>query len=314
MIIILGPDHTGKTTLAKRLAEARGRGYFHYTKDSTYQDYIKDMCALNWWNGVLDRHAMCEYSYATVMERPARFSMKEWHNILLTTLIQNPLIVLCVNKPTQHEYSAGQYLPYSKWDECLRLYRQFLSTHQIPYMTYDYSNGGNPVIELMLNHARSQSEAMEWWVPMWKAKYGCIGSIHPKLLLVAERIGPNNVNNIPFETGPTGHMLTDLLAATGTPLNKFAVTNFVKSYRGDSREPNDQDMSLLEIELDHLKPEHIVFMGTVAKNAAKLAKARNIPFTLVPHFGAYSHKGDRSIERYVPEWKKLMGLAPIQAL
>jgi len=149
---------------------------------------------------------------------------------------------------------------------------------------------------------------------MWKSGWGCVGSPLPKILLVAERIGPNNTHNIPFETGPTGLMLSDLLRKAGTPLGKFAVTNLVKSWRRDPREPNDEDMRLLGIELDHLKPEKVVFMGSVAKKGYKEAKKRGIPCSEMTHFGYYSHRGDHSVDRYLPFWRQEFGTTPLLPL
>jgi len=248
MIIVIGPDGSGKTTLAKELSKKYSLPYFHYTKDSTYDEYIRDSCALNWKNAVLDRHAICELPYSEVMGREFRFTMKEWHNILLITLIQNPVIVLCVHKPLEYQYDKGQYLPYGKWDRCLQLYRDFLESNKIACIHFDYVVGRN--LKWMADLSTSTTRSMDWWEPMWTSGWGCVGSPNPKVLLVAERIGPNNTHSIPFETGPTGLMLSDLLRKTGTPLGRFAVTNLVKSWRRDSREPNDEDMRLLGIELD----------------------------------------------------------------
>lgn len=272
------------------------------------------MCKLNWWNGVLDRHAICEFAYSMTMDRKFAFTMKQWHNIILTTLIQKPFVILFKHKPAPHEYSADQYLPYDKWDKCLHYYEVFLSTHKIPYLPYDYSWRQEGTIRLFLDMAADYSNTVEWWLPMWKGGYGCIGSPNPKVLLVAERMGPNNTHIIPFETGPTGQMLTDLLTRTGTPLGLFTVTNFIKSFRGDTRDVNDCDFKLLGSELDHLKPQHVVFMGSIAKLGWKEAKDRGIPYTFVPHFGAYSHRGIKSVEDYIPKWRNLMGIIPVKEL
>ncbi|GAI06502.1 unnamed protein product [marine sediment metagenome] len=134
MIIVLGPDSTGKTTLAQKL----GLPYYHFTKDSTYEDYLKPLCALEMTDAVLDRHIICEYPYYQIMKRKFGFTQKQWHNIILLTLIQNPLFVLCTHKPEQHKYEKDQYMPYDQWDRCLALYKLFLSTHRIRYVEYDY--------------------------------------------------------------------------------------------------------------------------------------------------------------------------------
>lgn len=299
---MLGPDASGKTTLAKKL----DLPYYHFTKDSKYEDYLVPLCSLELTNAVLDRHIICEFAYSTVMHRQLAFTMKQWHNIILLTLIQNPVFVLCVRKPNERDYSKEQYMPYDQWDRCLALYRYFLDTHHIRYTEYDYSGPITPNA-LLLMHEKNVAK-MTWWRKMWQDGIGCIGSVYPKVLLVAERLGPNNLNNIPFETGPTGRMLTDMLAETGTPLGKFAVTNLVKSYRRDTRGPNKADFELLREELVELKPEKVVFLGSVAKLGIRVAKELCIPHETMVHFGYWSHKGTTSISSYTEPWKKLMGI------
>jgi len=247
------------------------------------------------------------------MDRVFKFSIKEWHNLLLTTLVQNPLVILCTHKPVENQYAPNQYLPYDKWDMCLELYQDFLGSHGIPYVRYNYLS---PVMThwQMKLLSEAMENKMEWWKPMWMFGWGYIGSPSPKVLLVAERIGPNNTHNIPFETGPTGHMLSDLLRKTNTPLDKFAVTNLIKSWRRDTREPIETDFELLGVELDHMKPEQVIFMGSVAKKGAKEAKARGIQFSEITHFGYYSHRGDHSIDRYIPYWRQTFGMTPISPL
>jgi hypothetical protein len=47
-------------------------------------------------------------------------------------------------------------------------------------------------------------------------------------------------------------------------------------------------------------------MGQVAKKASKEAKSRNIPFTCIPHFGAYAHRGITSVEPFIPKWNEII--------
>ncbi len=303
MIIIIGPDHTGKTTLAKRL----DLPYFHFDQHSTYEDFLKPLVNLEHFDAVLDRHAVCEFPYSFVMNRKFKFTMKQWHNLMLLTLIQNPLFIIGEHKPTSLEYSEDQYMPYEKWDICLQLYKTFFSTHHIPFITYDYLLPLD--IPSLLRLERNCRADMSWWVAMRKLGIGCIGSPHPKVLFVAERIGPNNMNNLPFETGPTGNMMSDMLSVTGTPLNKVAITNMVKAPRLDSRQPNQADMNFLEIEIDQLKPEKIVFMGNVAKAGIKVAIKLGVPYETMTHFGYYNHRKE-SIAPLIAQWRNIMEIIP----
>jgi len=309
MIIIEGPDHTGKTRLAKKLGEQCSMPYYHHTKDSTYQDYLRPLCSLSLKHAVTDRWAFSEHPYSTVMERKFAFSIKEWHNLVLLTLAHNPLVILCTHKPSPEVYSKDQYLPYDKWDYCLSLYRQFFDIQHIRYVEYDYSKQiTSGALTLLALKYRDQTI---WWEPMWHAGYGFMGSHNPEYLLVAERIGPNNMNNLPFETGPTGHMLSVMLERTSTPLGKFAVTNMVKSFRRDPRPPNKQDEDLLRIELEHLKPKVVVFMGSVAKqHGIKVAKQLGIKTVGMTHFGYYSHRGISDIKPLCNQWKEIIGVPP----
>lgn len=300
MIILVGPDGAGKTILAKRL----GMPYYHFTKDSTYMEFLKPLVTLEATSAVLDRHAICEYAYHLAMNRTFKFTLKEWHNLMLLTLIQNPLVILCTHKPEAKDYPADQYLPYDKWDLCLGLYKAFFKLNHISYMEYDYDGPVTPKALQLLHEKRVKST--EWWRTMWKAGYGCIGSPHPKVLLVAERLGPNNVNDLPFETGPTGYMLSQMLQATKTPLGDFAVTNMVKSFRKDPRPPDGRDSELLKLEIEQLQPETVVFMGTPARYGIRVAKGCGVLCETMVHFGVYNYRKDKNVEELYEQWRKII--------
>lgn len=312
MIILIGPDASGKTTLAKRLEE-RGLKYYHFTKDSNYQDYIKPLCKLEMTNAVLDRHGVfCEYSYSVCMNRSFKFNIKQLHNLLMMTLIQDPVIVLCVHKPLQFSYSLNQYLPYELWDKCLALYREFLNTHRIMHTEYDYAMASPNYPDFLLGIHSNLNSRMAWWRQHWTAGYGCAGSSNPQFLLVAERIGPNNLHSIPFETGPTGAMLSNMLSATGTPLGTLAITNMVKSFRRDDRQVNARDVELLEEEITHLKPKKVIFMGSVAKRGIAVAKAHGCEVGTLVHLGSLNYAGIKDMTGYNNEWRKLINLVPMK--
>lgn len=302
MIILIGPDGSGKSTLAHRLQLP----CYHFTQHSKYGDYLVPLARLELMNAVLDRHAICEYSYSIVMKRQFGFTIKEWHNLLLLTLAQNPLIVLCTNKPKEADYPADQYMPYALWDRCLELYKYFLDTNHIRYIEYDYTNGLS--ISRMLEIDLQNRRNMEWWVPMWQSGWGFAGSTYPEFLLVGERQGPNNPNNIPFQSGPTGFMLSRVLFNTGTPLGALAITNMVKSHRRDTRKVNDRDLELLHEEILNLKPKKVIFMGSPAKLGIPVARELNCETGSIIHLGALNHRGIKDLTNYYNEWRALLGM------
>lgn len=271
-------------------------------------DYLRPLCKLEFTDAVLDRAFFCEFPYSICKDRPFQFTQKQWHNLISMTLIQKPLIILCTHKPLECEYDKEQYLPYGLWDKCLRLYKEFLNTHHIAHIQYDYAVHND--ISHYVKLANMFSAKMNWWRDHWTAGYGCAGSADPRFLLVAERIGPNNMNNIPFETGPTGYMLSSMFQRTGTPLGVLAITNMVKSFRRDTRAVNDNDVESLREEITHLQPKKVIFMGTPAKRGIPLARELGCETATMVHLGALSHKGITDMSGYNNEWRKILGMVP----
>ncbi len=297
MLILLGPDGTGKTTLALQLKSKFGMEYKHYTQHHYYNDYISDLVSLKLRNCVLDRYAFCDVPYSKVMQRAFLFTPKQFHNLTSMMLIQNPAIILCTHKPLEEDYPADQYLPYAKWDRCMELYIEFLESNHIPYITYDYAD------PIDLAPYISSHKTPLWWTKNWIHGYGCSGSPHPKVLMVAEELGPDNKNNIPFETGPTGYMMIELLNDTSTPLYDLALTNFIKAPYNVRRKPNDEDLLLLDEELEQLQPKLVVFMGKVSRAGIKVVESRGIAHEEITHLGYFNHARMPIPQEYKNQWK-----------
>lgn len=298
MIIVEGPDATGKTTLAKSL----NLPYFHYTKDSTYMDYLNPLVTLDAFEGVLDRFMFSEYPYSKAMGRPFQYIPKHWHNATLLALAMNPIIILCTHKPRPEVYQEEQYLPFKKWDICLELYRKFLAANNLYHIEYDYSENLKPSVFGMIE-SKFRNKA-RWWTPMWKEGIGMIGSQNPRLLIVAQEMGPSNMNNLPFETGPTGLMMSEMLNSVRMPLGDIAITNMVKAPRGIKREVNGRDLALFEEELVNLKPAKVLFMGSVSRAGIKIAKSLKIDYCEMNHLGWFHRTGRKD---YCNVFKTVIG-------
>lgn len=305
MIIVLGPDDAGKTTLVVELATLTGMETSHHTMDSTYQGYLDPLVSTKAQTMIMDRYMFCEVPYAFVLNRKFKYPLKHFHNIVLLTLMYNPLIILCTHKPVNDQHYDKSVLPYERWDECLGAYRRFLQSNHIPYLVYDYGVFPEGAASAFRRMEKIRREEVQWWLLLWQAGYGPIGSPHPDILIVAERLGPNNVHNLPFETGPTGYMMTEMLDHTSTPLGRVAITNLVKAPRGDKREPNDEDLRLLKYEIDHMKPKGVLLMGSTAKAASPMIQKLELPWDRIPHLGYYHHRGIKDMTGYHKEWQRI---------
>jgi len=293
MIIFVGPDGSGKTTCAQSLHLRN----FHFTKDSEYADYLKPLVAGEFWDSVCDRYIFDEIIYSKVMHRQIRHTNKEIHNIMLTTLMCRPVIVLFTHKPDRSTYEKAQYLPFEHWEECMQTYRDVLHEQRLPFFEFDYES---PFVDpsMFVFTANTRMKFSSWWFNTIKTGNFPIGSPHPKVLIVAERLGPNNANNIPFETGPTGFMLSDVIVKAKIPWYDIAVTNYVKDVRRSTRTPNDEDNRRLTEELEHLKPEKVLLMGAVANKAKSIVMSMNIPVINIPHLGSLRYSGITDLGPY----------------
>lgn len=305
MIILLGPDGTGKSVLAQRLSTLTELRVVHFTKDSKYEDYLEVLVNVD-EEVICDRFIWCEIPYSQTRrtsDNQLQFTLKQLHNATLLGLMRNPLVVLCTHKPVSYDEAV---LPMENWDRCLSIYREFLVQQWIPWLHYDYSSPYPSVSAAGVAILYWQMVSSDdWWKPMWEAGWGAVGSRHPDVLVVAERIGPNNINNIPFETGPTGYMLSEVLEKTKMPLGKIAITNMVKDARRATRPPSPQDMEYFRREIEHLCPRGILFMGKIAQAGIKIADEYEVPYATIDHLGFLHHSGIRDLGPYCDHWTKL---------
>ena len=102
-MIIDGPDNSGKTTFAKRMAEIHGIDYAHMNYDDPrlMNFYFHTMAKSDI---VWDRHFISEYVYAKIFNRPTEINDPELSYLINRAKHLGVTIVICVSE----EYDLSQ--------------------------------------------------------------------------------------------------------------------------------------------------------------------------------------------------------------
>lgn len=329
MIILLGPDHSGKTTLARQLAELDPPGtpgihaeYWNADQHTEYLQYLdllsghridnRDAASFRPGSGlerstqiVADRFFYCEGPYSEVYRQiPQRWNLKQLHNLHLLTLAHNPVIVLTNRIGPDYE-SREQLVGKKLFYPILNAYEEYISMYGLwpRVLPWNWKVPPMSVRELADFGVEKQSKVV-WWRNLMKKGIGGIGNtVNPKVVLVAEEIGPNNTHNLPFETGPSGYYLTDLLDQGDIPLSEFYITNY-------HRAPTQaEDNALFAKEMQHLTPQSVILLGAEARKCIPICQALGIRIYTLNHPGwvvNHAHTlRDKELRKknYLAAWK-----------
>ncbi len=288
MIILLGPDASGKTHLKAQLM-AEGMDSMHFTKDTDYDTYmallsgqksrpiplgeipfIPSLLLQKDAHWVLDRWFYCEGPYTEVIRKePIRWSLKQFHNLHLATIAHNPVVILMTRKPDV--WPEGQPIREDQFLPVLESYRKWLDMLEVTYISWDWQRPPMTV-EALATHSLERQQEVIWWRNM--AKRGIAGygnTIYPTALILAEILGGYNVYHYPFEQGPSGYYLSELIDEAGVPLSSFYLTNWKKTVDSEENEV------LLRRELLKTGASHVVFLGREAEKAKPIVLSTGLP-------------------------------------
>lgn len=320
MIILEGPDGSGKSILAKQL-EIEGFSVMKAVAATEYDDYMEALSgeksepvplqALPFTPGplldkdtrwVCDRWFWSEMPYSEHLRNTnMKFSLKEFHNLHLTTIAHNPVVLL----HTRNSKKADS-VPAELFDPILKSYREWFKLLDISYLEWDYLSPPITLEELLTHEEQRRSHAV-WWRNLAKRGIAGIGNTaNPRVMLIAEELGPSNLYHLPFERGPSGYYLSELFDEGEVPLSSFYLTNWKKVL------DNNENRRLLEYELSSSGVESVIILGGEAKKAQPIIEAFGLnrfniynlkhPGWVVNHSDsaremAYRKKG------YLAEWK-----------
>jgi len=302
MIILLGPDHSGKSTFAKSL-QNYGYGLFHPNQYTEYEDYINFLTGIvpaSSTSFVCDRFWFCELPYSRVVRQTEhRFSLKQFHNLLWLTLAYSPIVILFTKKGPNY-LSREQLSTEEQFEPLLTYYRGALSKIGIEYLEYDWENPSFDLSDIVMQEAE-ESRKNSWWGRMLESGYAGIGnSKNPSSILLAEELSLNNKNLLPFEAGPSGYFLSEVIKDTNLPrLTDFFITNWKKT-----KNPME-DTRLFVVEMEELKPKSVLLLGRTAEAAIPTLEMLDIPYKTIMHPAACSNYHSISKDEYKRRWKNV---------
>ena len=296
MIILEGPDASGKSTLARRLEQQHGYTVVKWDQTHTYDQMID-------WLADPQRgtdHVVCdrfplfsEEIYGPILRNRTKFTEKEQMNTLLLLQSLRPLMVLCT-EVDEAAFSATPQLPTALENRVAALayqgarkgWEQFFPVFPYSFLESDRFNLDSLV--------RRDVGPPDWWRAMFEGRYAGMGRLgSPAYFLLAESIGPLNRHHIPFEAGPSGIFMTEILANTQTPLSQVFITNYVKGQLSEA-----ENQIALRTELEQTKPSRVIVLGSPARRGIPLIKYLGFPYRTLVHPSYWLRSGKWKAEYY----------------
>lgn len=227
LIVIEGPDKTGKTTLAKAIAKKLGYEYVHFSapKGSPADEYIDFLLKLK-KPTVCDRFHLGELVYGPMFRGKAGITPLELVTIERLMRLKQTILIHAVTNMTL----ANQRLLVSKDHEVVDTKQNlaaaegfaevFPHTNAGPVIEYDGSSLDSirNIIAVLKNVRRSLNKP---------AKYTGIGTITgSKIVFVGEQVnGKVTWRGLPFDKGASSQFLLEAFQKAGVPEKAVYICN-----------------------------------------------------------------------------------------
>jgi len=234
-IIIEGLDRTGKTTLARALADRWGLRYRHFSKPEehpleeygrVFEGHARDL--------VIDRFHIGETVWPTIFSRTSQLdtAMLTWLEMLLDS---RGVVYVHSQRELTEEILAGEPIDLAQARDVDRLFEHTLKLAHSP--VFRWSLGDAEVEDVIAGAAAQRCWRAE---EIGRITHRWIGSMKPEVLLVGERVNDPGwtLPFVPYR-GTSGHfLLEELSTLTGIPRRTAIVNSLTPETRaGGGYEP-----------------------------------------------------------------------------
>jgi thymidylate kinase len=162
IIMIEGCDRTGKTTLAKMLAEKLGGQVIHTSKpqtDNPYVEYLEKLASLPRHKILIfDRFYLGEYVYSILWRGGCKISSEQFKKLdhVAANLHKAVVIHACASTETIIERcrrEGEELLQEDQVEQCADLFNQIIYHTDLPVITYDSdSQKAEDIVEMVENY------------------------------------------------------------------------------------------------------------------------------------------------------------------
>ncbi len=300
IVILEGPDGSGKTTLAKQFVD-RGWNYVHLGVPEPYEDLLTTYATklyqanLDPKNTVFDRLHLGERVYGSVVRNNDKLG--EEGTVLLQRMINGlgAVVVLCLPPyPTA----------YANWKFRNELKTEFISEPTVYEKIYNrylqFTNGD--FIDLYYDYTTCSLEMAETLIDKLGEGFpplpnGMIGATEAKFLIIGERANSKYLD-VPFMAlDNSSHFLYETMKEAGFEEGETAFMNAV-NINGNANN--------LAYAWNQIGALHRIFLGNIAREL--FTKQTGLGGISIPHpaFWKRFHSSDR--EGYVKQLREARGV------
>ena len=287
MIIVSGPDNSGKTTLVGEICE-------QYPNLVPLKS-VGPATNYDWWMRVLvhppeelsnlicDRFFYSEFVYGPLVRGKVSLSPHQQEVIYSMLMSAEPLVIQCHLIENREKFEDRPQI--FDWETTLKTEALFDLILGLD-VALQYWPLSTPFTRSrhILDRVRNYLDGMDEWQELrTKVVYGRGQMRSPKLMLVGERFSTNNKWKVPFERSKSGIALHNALRATGFVMQDLWFTNAVKT----SEPLNPINLAVLKREVELIQPQKVVGLGN---RASGLLSALEIEHTKIRHPGWYFRK------------------------
>jgi thymidylate kinase len=146
IVIIEGCDRTGKSTLAKKIAETIGAEVIHCGKpktDNPFQEYLEQLVQLDpLKHHVFDRFYLGEYVYSTLWRGGCKITSGQFKLLDMVAAGLHKAIVIHANADINTiiercKKDGEDLLKPEQIEKCVDLFNQIIYHTNLPVITYD---------------------------------------------------------------------------------------------------------------------------------------------------------------------------------